>query len=169
MITLQLIDDIVTWDGTKEFGRFVLSHCEDGGLPDYKRMDLMQIPQLIPHIWVYDLRSEDKIKDLRLGFVGEVHTQLHGKNICGKSDTKLIFDFTKTNEVVDHFHKSIDMKCAAYTRRNGEIFINGENKHVTNETLFFPCSSDGESVNWGIGCLSWKFGTLQNEKIFRYF
>jgi hypothetical protein len=70
MITQQQIDEIVIWDGLKNFGPFVLSHCEDGRLPDYQKMDLLQIPKLVPHIWVWDLREYKNNGILLMNFCG---------------------------------------------------------------------------------------------------
>ena len=70
-------------------GRFVLSHCKDGGLPDYKRVDLMQVPALVPHIWVYDLRDDEKKRNLLINFAGERHTDFYGRNVMGEREHNL--------------------------------------------------------------------------------
>lgn len=85
MITQQQIDEIVTWDGLKNFGRFVLSHCEDGRLHDYKKMDLMQVPKLVPYTWVWDLRNFSENWEFLINFSGEEVNQAHSRNIMGEN------------------------------------------------------------------------------------
>jgi hypothetical protein len=51
MLSDILINDVLISPKLKKFGRFILSHTENKKLPDYKAMDLMQIPSLDPDIW----------------------------------------------------------------------------------------------------------------------
>lgn len=169
MITQKQIDETVSWDGLRDFGRFVLSYCKDGGLPDYEEMNLMDVPKLVPYIWVNDLRSEDKVKDLMMGFAGEKHTELHGKNVSGTSDVEIFEGYDTTEDIVEHYQKSIREKCPAYNKRDTKLTINNDVMYRNIETLFFPCSSNGKAVDWGIGCLTWETTIQKQEKIFLYF
>ena len=170
MITQDQIDDLVEWAGLKTFGRFILSHCEGDRLPDYRQMDLLNgIPKLVPYVWIYDLRTPQNVRELRMGFAGEKHTELHGRNVCGLADADVISGYEPTSEIVRHFYKSIAEKAVAYNRRNAMILADREMRYRNIESLFFPCSSDGETVNWGIGCLTWETSKQIEENLFLYF
>jgi hypothetical protein len=165
LITQDKIDETVTWDGLKDFGRFVLSHCEDGGLPDYKKMELIGVPQLVPHIWVYDLRHYVEGDGLLVNFVGEKFTELYGHNHMGDIDIDIYKEHPLFDSVGELYRKSIAQKNCAYTSRYGQhdFGLRNDNKYRYAKTLFFPCSTDGETVDWGIGCAIYA-GTPASEK-----
>ena len=169
MITQPQIDELVEWDGLKRFGHFMLAHCENGTLPDFNKLDLMEVPRLVPYIWVYDLRTPEKTERLEMGFAGERHTEMHGRNVSGMSDAEIHSAYGFTDDVVEHYHKAIREKQVAYNRRNSSFDDGFDIHHRHLESLFFPCSSDRKSVDWGVGCLNWSTTMTESETIFRYF
>ena len=114
MISLQRIDDLVMWDGLKEFARYVLSHCEGGSLPDYTRMNLMDIPHLVPHIWVYDLRDEENRKSLLINFAGERHTDFYGRNVMGERELGLGEYYSTYSNTLPYLVEAADIRRAVY-------------------------------------------------------
>ncbi|MEQ8665162.1 MAG: hypothetical protein RIC16_05500 [Rhodospirillales bacterium] len=169
MITQQQIDDLVEWDGLKKFGAFMLSYCEEGQLPDFNRIDLMQVPRLVPYIWVYDLRTEEKTQRLAMGFAGERHTEMHGRNVSGMGDAVICSAYGFSDEVVEFYHKAIRERKVGYNRRDTVYDDGFDTRHHNLECLFFPCSSDGETVNYGVGCLNWSTTFTKSETLYRYF
>lgn len=170
MITQQQIDDTVEWDGLKEFGRFVLSHCKDRGLPDYKKMDLIQIPRLVPHIFVLDEREFDTTDKLVFNFAGGELTKTHGKALLGE-DARAVYESDQNFEEISKlYRKSINDKLVSYTKRYSELVTDyGGSEWKTTEALFFPCSSNGANVDWGVGCVHYDVEPTNGENIFLHF
>ncbi len=170
MTTPDRHHEFVSSDGLKEFSAFVLSHCEGGNLPDYKNMDLMRIPHLIPNIWVYDLRDEKKKKELLINFCGQKHNEMHGMNAMGKYDVDLFKGDPLFDRIVALYATSINQKKPAYTRRYKQHALSTGEKHWRySEFIFFPCSSDGKTINWGIGCTDFDNKSQEGENIFLHF
>lgn len=170
MITQKRLDDTVEWKGLKEFGAFVLSHCQDDNLPDYEKMDLMKIPNLIPYIFVLDLRNFEASDELLYNFAGEKHTEAHGKNIKGDNTSSLYDQDTLSGEISALYRKAVNEQLTSYTKRHSEFNIDDGRKILkSTEALFFPCSSNGAKVNWGIGCVCFNIKPFEGDNIFIHF
>jgi|GEM_PF-2858890 len=170
MITQEKIDELVSWDGLKEFGSFILSHCENDALPDYGNINILQVPHLVPSIWVYDLRDDEKKEKLRLNFCGQKHVDMHGFNPMGMNDTDLFVGDPLIDRINAFYEKSISEKKTGFTTRYKDYTLSTGEKHWRYlEFLFFPCSTDGHTVNWGIGCINFDIRPQNGENIFLHF
>ncbi len=170
MIIPEQIDNVVSWDGLREFTSFVLSYCEDGNLPDYKKMDLMKIPHLVPYIWVYDLRDDEKKKGLLINFCGQKHDERYGHNAMGKYDADYLRDNPLFDSIMAFYAKSIDQKQIAFTKQSmSHALSTGKIIWRDMELIFFPCSSDGKTVNWGIGCHNFELKPTRDVGAFHHF
>ncbi len=171
MISAQQLDETVDWNGLKEFGVFILSHCEPDRLPDYTLIDLMRIPQLVPYIWVYDLRNFANDRKLQVNFAGEEFTKMFERNIMGESETTIFRDQPIFDDVTEFYRKCIDDNLVGYTMRFGDhaLHTQDDQKFRQAESLFFPCSSDRKTIDWGIGCVIFKFSSFEHENIFLHF
>ncbi len=172
MITQQQIDEISIWGGLKDFTRFVLSHCEHGGLPDYKKMDLLQVPKLVPNIWVWDLREFKSNGQILMNFSGRKIDDSWGFCLTGKDEKTIIkerYSSELENMKLNANIQAINNKCAIY-KCFDEWYIHKDHKRQGNmESLFFPCSSDGKNVNWGIGCLIYQKQLMGAQQVIRMF
>ena len=169
MITQYQIDTTVACEGLKEFGYFVLSYGEGRELPDYKKMDLMKIPHLVPHIWVYDLRSEEGREKLLINFAGGHHDTIHRENIIGKFDVD-VFNGETNSDLLGAYKSSIENKTTAYTTRYEKYSMGNDRQRFRSvETLMFPCSTDEEYVNWAIGCAYYGTEPRPGKNIFLQF
>lgn len=153
MITQHQIEETVSRNELQQFGAFVLQYVHGNPLPDYKAMDLMQIPKLVPHIWVYDLRTQKGRQRLLNNFCGSHidatwHTSLQG--ICNLD----FFDGNPTMEQIgQHRLNCIEHRRAGYSKRYIEYKKpNGCQTVQFGECLIFPCATNNGPVNWAIGC-----------------
>ncbi len=172
MITQQQIDDTVTWPGLKEFGAFVLAHNNGIDLPDYASMNLMQIPRLVPHIWVWDLRENTIDGEYLINFSGEEINRSWEYNLMGKREHLIQRERHKDAYVtikMAAFTNALNSKRACVSLVNEEFYYNDELRTGSVETMFFPCSTDGAFVNWAIGCVSYNHNTVEDEKLFCHF
>jgi len=170
MISQQQIDDIVTWDGLREFGHFVLSYCENDGLPDYDQIDLTRVPRIVPNIFVLDERKFETTDKLMFNFAGGELTKVHGKTLLNEDAFEVFANDVHFEEISSLYRKSLAEKLTSYTKRYYEqIGDFGKKEWKTTEALFFPCSSDGETVNWGIGCAHYSIGISNGQNVYLHF
>jgi len=170
LITQQQINETVTWEGLREFGSFVLSHCEGGNLPDYKKMNLMNIPRLVSNIFVYDLRTQKGRDRLLMNFSGAKVDELWGENSLGKYDIDRFQGNPVLEEIGRHRLKCIENKRPGYSQRYIELVTeNNLERFKYTESLFFPCSSDGNVVNWTIGCAFYDLKPFDSGNTFQQF
>ena len=104
-----------------------------------------------------------------MGFAGERHTEMHGRNVSGTSDAEIFTGYGFTDDVIEHYHKSTREQKVGYNKRHTKFASRDGVKYRHIESLFFPCSFDGATVNWGIGCLTWDVYLTGNEWVFAYF
>ena len=69
--------------GTWQFVDFVLASASDGALPDYRQLDMMQVPSIVPNLFVIDLRGGYE-KGLLIKFSGTLIDEHFGGNIQGR-------------------------------------------------------------------------------------
>jgi hypothetical protein len=172
VITQKQIDETVSWDGLKEFGSFVLSYSTDGNLPDYKKMDLMRVAKLVPDIWVFDLREYENNDQILVNFCGENALRSWGFNLIGKDYIKLLEqrnDADVVKKKISEVRQAISQKTVSYRKINEFVIYNDYRKAGFLESLMFPCSSDGITVNWAIGCIHYQLGNFEGENLFLHF
>jgi len=164
MITQQQIDDLAINKDIRKFGAFVLSYCEEGKLPDYNKMDLMKIARIVPNVYVLDYRDLGA-NGLQFKFSGTKVDELWGMNAQGKAFDNIYKGENYIPLIEEGFKKIKDEKFIFYSNRY-ELFDveNNEYKHV--ENLAFPCSSDGEEVNFVIGFLWYDFLKDKDENVY---
>lgn len=132
-----------------EFAAFIESSLNGRTMPDYKSLDLMQIPRLVPGIWVIDGRAgfEEGLKFL---FSGTEIDRHFGRNMMG--------DYLREN-YAEHYSKEayaayrdvFSDKRPVYIERSD--YYPGVEPEVERriKVLLFPCSSDGDIVDFAIG------------------
>ena len=132
-----------------EFSSFILSQSEAGTLPDYLNIDLMEIPHLVPHVFALDvLNSSEK---LIVKYCGTKIDEFYGTNMTGKNVVDRYKGEESFAEIEAIFWQSIHTKKASYTVRSVHLENEYVDKFKVAETVMFPCSSDGATVNYTIG------------------
>jgi hypothetical protein len=82
MIDLQKIKSLGVSSNLIEFTEFLIEEKGDKTFPDYRTLDLMKIPKLVPYIWVIDFRNG--IDDgMLFHFSGTQIDAHYGYNITG--------------------------------------------------------------------------------------
>ena len=170
MISQHQIDETASRDELKQFGAFVLQYVHGDELPDYKAMDLMQIPKLVPHIWVYDLRTEKGRQRLLNNFIGSHIDESWHTNLQGTYD----MDFCDGNPVLEevgrHRHCCIENRRVGYSRRYIEYRkSNGCMTLKSAECLIFSCATNNGPVNWAIGCAVYEPTQYTGKNVFKKF
>jgi len=135
--------------GLVAFSSFVLSQSETEVLPDYRNINLMEIPHLVPHVFALDvLNSSEK---LIVKYCGTKIDEFYGSNMTGKC----VIDHYKGEdnfaEIENIFWQGIRAKKPSYTVRSVHLENEYVDKFKVAETVMFPCSSDGTTINYTIG------------------
>lgn len=186
MITQAEIDEICLWPLLRDFGAFVLEHADPGrgiGLPDYEAMDLMRVPDLVPHIWVYDLRTPERREGLYVNFAGTRHDEILERPTMGLYDADLLKTGALLERTVDEVKKAIAQRTVLYSRKDFAVVpqpgpedgidaalgFGARKKYRYSESLFFPCSSDGETIDWSIACAYFEMRERSDEGVFVHY
>jgi len=150
MIALHTIKDRTQDQDLWTFAAFVISATEGRNFPDYKAMDLMKIAKLVQHCWVFDFRSG--LDDgLPFHFSGTAIDAQLGRTLTGLDFEKVYPGEYFEDLITNTYHQVYLQKRPCYTRRIERYLDDVIDKQATVETVVFPCSSDGENINFGLG------------------
>ena len=150
MIDIQKIKELTTNSKLIEFSEFVIAETGDKDFPDYKKMDLMKIANLVTHIWVFDFRNGVE-NDVPLLFSGTHIDSHHGRNVTGlmAAETYAGDDYEIVIKKV--YFNVFRQKKTAYTKRSVHYVDNYIDKIKLTESILFPCSNNNNDIDYGIG------------------
>ena len=133
-----------------KFYDFVHSGVKEGELPDYESLDPMTVSGLVPNIFVHDFRkgTED---GFYIKFSGTKIDEHYGQVVQGKYFQD-VFTGDDRERYFPLYLEAIESGKPFFVKREvhydeGKVI----DKHLLSTILFFPCSSDGTDVNFGIG------------------
>jgi len=145
-------DELIRLGATEshlQFARF-LSDQKGGALfVDYQKLDLMRIPKLVPDIWVLDFRQGID-GGLLLHFSGSRIDGKYGEPITNKR-VEDIYSGHFGEQILDALRKVHLEKCGVFFTRNDFFERSGSQLVRRIVAVNYPCSSDGENVDFGIG------------------
>lgn len=150
MFSQQQIEGLTDNPDFHKFAVFILDSLGDAPFPDYKKIDLMRIPSLVPHIWVLDF-EEIKTKGCRFVFSGTEVDYHYNRNITGEYLEKL-YTGNDYEKLIEKGYRSVHTEKKAYYTHRSVHFNDGyveKYRHI--EAMMVPCSSDGEHINYGLG------------------
>lgn len=133
------------------FCDFAFSDVKEGGLPDCELLDLMQVPKLVPNMFIHDYR-EGIEKGLLIKFSGTRLDEHFGQVIQGKyvQDT---YTGDDAKEIYLPLHyKAIERKRPFFARRT--VSFEGKftrDKYSLSTAMYVPCTSNQVDVNYAIG------------------
>jgi len=140
MVRIKTIEQLAMSPKFTAFAAFVLSQNNVDGLPNYRAMDLMDIPHHVPNIFVIDVANFPE--KLRIKFCGTKIDNFYGKNMSGKCPIDHYRGEDKFDEIEAIFWESIRTKAPGYTRRSVHLVNENVDRFKVAETLLFPCTSD---------------------------
>ncbi len=148
-----------------DFTAFVVQAKGDRQFPDYKKLDLMQIAPLVRHAWAMYFRDGVDNRP-KLIFSGTHIDQHYEMNITGKSFEEMYKEEDFERAIRGNYYQVYLQKRASYTRRLAHYFDDHIDRYKTIEAMLFPCSSDGITINYGIGFCEYKPGDEPPDKVF---
>lgn len=150
MFTLPQLKELTDNPNFHKFAGFILSSLDGRKFPDYKKLDLMKIPSLVPNIWVLDFK-EIQTKGCRLHFSGTEVDKNYDRNVTGQYLEKLYSGNDYVQLVEEQYRNVYFKKMSSYTRRSVHFHDGFVDKYRLIESLLVPCSNDGETINFGLG------------------
>jgi len=150
MIDIQTITGITDSPKFIEFAEFIISETGARDFPNYRQMDLMKIPSLVPSIWVLETPNDSET-GYRYRFSGTSVDEHFGRTLTG-----LLFEDIYPGEDYDQvvtgcYHQAVQQKKVAYTHRTVRYNDNLIDKTNLIETMLFPCSGNNADIDFAIG------------------
>lgn len=157
MIAIEKIRALTPNPKIIQFSEFVIAQAGEKKFPDYQEMDLMEIPQLVRHIWVFDFRNGVK-NGVPFHFSGTHMDNFFKRNITGEK-VEDVYQGNDANEILEGcYYKVYAQKKIAYTIRVATYKDKIIDKTVKTETILFPCSNNNMNINFGVGLVEYTFG-----------
>jgi len=150
-----------------EFSDFVLSGSNDSNLPDCEKLDLMKIPKLVPNIFIADHR-EGIEKGILIKFSGTLVDERFGQNIQGKF-IEDVYAGHDMKEMVSDLHRASYLDKKPFFAKRVVYYAKGkkeENRRLST-VIFFPCSSNGKDVNYGMGMAVYETAEQNFDPVYR--
>ncbi|MAN79815.1 MAG: hypothetical protein CMM77_16385 [Rhodospirillaceae bacterium] len=134
-----------------QFCDFIITGLGDGALPTYESIDLMQVPHLAPHIFVHDYRGGID-QGMLVKFSGTAIDEHYGKVLQGRYVEEVYTGSDGPGLYFPLHYRAIADRRPFFARRS-VLFDQGRpmERYKQSTTLYFPCSSDGMSTDYGVG------------------
>lgn len=114
----------------------------ESGLPGRRNLDPVDIPQLLPNIWMIDVRQDPLRFHFRL--VGTEIVKFTGRDVTGLSLSEVYPDYENTDAF--RFHRACALGGQPAYRKSG-LLSNVGYDHVEAERLYLPLAEDGTTVD----------------------
>jgi hypothetical protein len=149
-----------------QFCDFVIAGVGGRPLPVYETIDLMKAPHLVPHIFVHDYRGGTE-RGMLVKFSGTAIDEHYGKVLQGR----YVEDVYTGNDgpgLYFPLHRQAIADRRPFFARRSVVFDQGRpnERYKESTTLYFPCSSDGASVNYGIGVVVFEPARTEMEAVY---
>ncbi len=165
MIDINAIKDLTADESILRFATFVIAETGNRHFPDYRKMDLMKIPNLVSNIWVYDY-GNDPDEGLIYHFSGTQIDEYFGRNVTGLAFQQ-VYTGTQEEQLVSRVHARVRHEGkVGFTKRHDVFQFGSVEKPRKIESLSFPCSSDDQTPNFGIGITYFTFGAEAFEPVY---
>jgi len=158
LIDIEKIKKLTANSNLIEFAEFVISEAGDRNFADYKKIDLMKIARLVSNAFVYDFRGG--VSDgMLFHFSGTKVDEQFRMNVTGHRLEDLYDADDKAKLIQGTYHQVYLQKKISYTRRNVTYRLTSGERITSVENIMFPCSTDGENVNFGLGYVDYSFSS----------
>lgn len=139
------------------FAAHVLSSGKDEHHPDLATIDLMEIPRLVPNIYIMDFRKG--IEDgLLMKFAGTAVEENYPTPLQGGYLDKLYTGHDAKELFMETYRRSYLYAESFFTRRIVHYVENdAREKYRLATALFFVCFNESDEVNYGIGFAKYEF------------
>jgi hypothetical protein len=117
-------------------------HPGGGALPGRRHLDPIDIPELLPNIWMIDVQRPPLRFRFRL--VGTEIVKFTGRDVTGRWLDEIYPDYEKTDAF--RMHRDCAESGRPGYRKSGVLSNPGRN-YVEAERLYLPLAEDGQEVD----------------------
>ncbi|MBC8445028.1 MAG: hypothetical protein H8D75_00165 [Rhodospirillaceae bacterium] len=165
MITIDQIKELTENPDILTFMEFLINSSEGKAFPDYKKLDLMEIPALVPNVWVIDFREIEN-RGCLFHFSGTEVDRNYNRNITGIPLEEL-YSGNDFERLVEHCYQNVYYKKRpAYSKRSVHFHDGFIDKFRRIEAILVPCSEDGENVDFAIGLAFYNISDESTENVY---
>lgn len=144
-----------------EFAEFITSSMNGSPWPCFAALDLMEVPRLVPHIWVVDGRHGTSM-GLKVQFSGTEIDRRFGRNLMGT--------YLQPGYAEYYSHEAFNAYASVFTDKR-PVYVERSDYYPDVEPMMerrikvamFPCSSDGDTIDYSIGLT--KFEMTNDEEL----
>lgn len=148
-IDLARLQELDADDKILEFAAFINRNAAGLAFPNYKSMDLMEIPSLVKFIYVIKVEPKDG-KRLLFHFCGTALDEIYEKNVQGLY-LEDFYSGDNKETVINNINAIIDEKRPYYFVNTAQFKQPDYEKRRKIKRLGVPCSSDGNTIDFNIG------------------
>lgn len=117
-------------------------HPADGGLPGRRHLDPIDIPELLPNIWMIDVKR-DPLR-FRLRLVGTEIVRFTGRDATGRWLDEIYPGYAESDAFA--FHSAVAREGKPGYRKGG-MLSNPSRSYIEAERLYLPLAEDGRQVD----------------------
>lgn len=149
-----------------QFCDFIIAGLGDGPLPAYETIDLMKVPHLAPHIFVHDYRGGTD-RGMLVKFSGTAIDEHYGKVLQGHYVEDVYTGSDGPGLYFPLHYRAIAERRPFFARRS-VLFDQGQpmERYKQSTTLYFPCSTDGMSTNYGVGVVVFEPARTETKAVY---
>jgi hypothetical protein len=150
MISVERVAQLTSSKLILAFSEFVISATGPREFPSYKQINLMEVPKLVPNIFVFDYRKGID-NGILIHFSGTYLDNFFGYNFTGKYAEEIYVGGDNTELIIECYRGGHDKKRHCFARRSVAFRDHQINRHRYAESILFQCSTDGANLDYAIG------------------
>ncbi len=165
MIDVVKLTDLKAGPEVIQLANFLNDSANGKKFPDYKTLDLMAIPRLVPNIFCFDF-SNGIDNDITFHFSGTKIDEQYGFNVSGHSWQKIYTGEHREILWNECYRRIVTDAASSYNRRT-DFYVDDDVKKIRRiEAACFPCSKDGKTIDFGLGISIFKFPNGEIDNLF---
>lgn len=148
-----------------EFSKFIILETGGRSYPNYRDIDLMKIAPLVSQVFVIDFRA-GTAGEFVIHFSGSGIDDLFGRNIVGLEFKEFYTGSDAADFVANLYQRAYETGVPAFTRRWVHFKDARIDKNRTIENIMFPCSSDGSTIDFGLGYAHYSLRRHESDNVY---
>jgi len=165
MIDIDKLIEIGAAPKIVQLADFLNKSANGRKFPNYKSLNLMEIPRLVPNIFSFDF-SKGADHDFPFHFSGTKIDEQYGFNVSGRIWQDVYKGKHRDIMWRACYRPIITHASTGYNRRTDFYIADDAKKVRFIEAACFPCSTDDESIDFGLGISLFSFPDNATDDLF---
>ena len=125
-------------------------HPATGGLPGRQHFDPLDIPQVMPRLWLLDVVRGGERPRFRYRLVGTREVDTLQREVTGRWFDDVHPRLKESPSLLERYWHIADVGCATY--RTGKVLFDHKREHALVENCIVPLAQDGVTVDILAAC-----------------